>query len=247
MNVNIFVIKPTGTLSERLLVMVSAVVFCSHMKLKVQMIWDHEIPYHILFLNNIEIVSIESFNGLDYIYNPNIDQHLLYDKIISNQHCKMNMIIETNKEFKACTMTEREYVLDRQNYYLHILKENLNGMVLGQLNLFDFPPEPFCCIFGNFETKMNQFVIDDSLFDIRNKELIEYVKSLAYSKATLIVSTENELNSEVVNASKISSTTIVMTESVPDLLPDYLLKNVSYNFLDFKSVINPDIKKISLL
>jgi hypothetical protein len=99
----------------------------------------------------------------------------------------------------------------------------------------------------NFETKMNQFMIDDSLFDIRNKELIEYVKSLAYSKATLIVSTENELNSEVVNASKISSTTIVMTESVPDLLPDYLLKNVSYNFLDFKSVINPDIKKISLL
>jgi len=245
MEISTLVIYPKGSLANRILIMVSAKILSIFKNVTLKMIWDHEIPYDTLFLGNVELVSIMYFNGKKYLYNPGIDQSLLYNDITNNKDSDMYLIVETDKELCHKDMDEKRFASMRKNIYNSLLKDHLSGNILGQLNLVDFPKEHFCCIDGEFETKMKKLEIDPSIFDIRVEDVKSFVRTLIYSKASVLINATSKINEEFVNASKISMVSVVHTEN--DLEYNCNKKNYCYNLYNFGLVINPDINKISLL
>ena len=245
MEISTLVIYPKGTVANRISIMVSAKIFSIFKNVKLKMIWDHEIPYDTLFLGNVELVNIMYFNGKKYLYNPGMDQSLLYNDITSNENSDMHLIIETDKEMCHKDMDDKMFASLRKNVYNTLLKDHLSGNVLGQLNLVDFPKDHFCCIDGEFKTNMKKLQIDESIFDIRIEEVKSYIRTLIYSKASVLINTTSEMNEEFVNASKISMVSVVHTNEY--LKYDSNIKNCCYNLYNFGLVINPDINKISLL
>ena len=244
MDISTLVIYPKGTITNRISIMVSAKIFSIFKNVKLKMIWDHEIPYDTLFLGNVELVNIMYFNGKKYLYNPCIDQSLLYNDIESNENSDMYLIIESDVEICHKDMDDKMFASLRKNIYNTLLKDHLSGNVLGQLNLVDFPKDHFCCIDGEFKTNMKRLEIDESIFDIRIEDVKSYVRTLIYSKASVLINTTSEINDEFVNASKISMVSVVHTN---DLEYNSNIKNSCNNLYNFGLVINPDINKISLL
>ena len=98
MEISTLVIYPKGTITNRILVMVSAKIFSIFKNVKLKMIWDHDIPYDTLFLGNVDLVNITYFSKKNYLYNPGIDQSLLYNEVENNEKSDMYLIIETDKE-----------------------------------------------------------------------------------------------------------------------------------------------------
>lgn len=244
MDISTLVIYPKGTITNRISIMVSAKIFSIFKNVKLKMIWDHEIPYDTLFLGNVELVNIMYFNGKKYMYNPGIDQSLLYNDVVNNEQLDMYLIIETDQEIRHKDMDDKIFASLRKNIYNTLLKDHLSGNVLGQLNLVDFPKDHFCCIDGTFNTNMKKLEIDESIFDIRIEDVKSYVRTLIYSKASVLINTTSKINDEFVNASKISMVSVVHTN---DLEYNSNIKNCCNNLYNFGLVINPDINKISLL
>ena len=246
MEITTLVIYPKGTIANRISIMVSAKIYSIFKKVKLKMMWDHEIPYDTLFLGNVELVNNMYFNGKKYLYNPGIDQRLLYNDVTSNEQSDMYLIIETDEEIRHIDMDDKMFVSLRKNIYKTLLKDHLSGNVLGQLNLVDFPKDHFCCIDGNFDTKMTKLEIDPSIFDIRIEEVKSYVRILIYSKASVLINTTNTINEEFVTASKISMEPVVHTDK--DLeYNNSNIKNYCNDLYNLGLVINPDMNKISLL
>jgi hypothetical protein len=238
------VIFPKGSLTNRISVMVSAIVLSNHLNTKIKMLWDHSLPYDYFYMDNIELVEISYFSGKKYIYNPNISQSELYNNIKHTVGSNTYLIIETDEELVHKDMLQAVYLIKKKEYYLKLLNENMGGMLLGQLNLIDFPHELFCCVSGGFETKLPQFVLDEKILDINTEEVKEYVRILCFSKAIVLINTQSTINKEMLEASKISLVPVVHTEYIEY---DDSVKNYAIEFLDYKLVINPDVKKISLL
>lgn len=245
MDISTLVIYPKGTIANRILTMVSAKILSIYKNVTLKMIWDHEIPYDTLFVGNIELVNNMYFTNKKYVYNPNIDQSLLYNNIIINDQSDMYLIIETDNEILHKDMDPKWFVSLRKNIYNTLLKDHLSGNILGQLNLVDFPKDYFCCIDGNFNTNMKKLEIDPSIFDIRIEEVKSYVRILIYSKASVLINTTSKINEEFVNASKISMVSVLHTDK--DLEYKSNINNYCKNLYNFGLVINPDINKISLL
>lgn len=245
MEITTLVIYPKGNLTNRIMVMVSAVILARFQNIKVKMIWDYDIPYDNFFLGNIEVVPLTYFNQKKYIYNPNIDQRLLYNELIPDANADMYMIIESEEELVHNTMSTGMYALLRKKLLLSLLKENMSGNILGQINLVDFPKEMFCCVDGApFDTNIKQFNIDMSIFDIRKPEVQSYIRTLIYSKALVLINTTDVLNEEFLQATKISTVPIVHTKP---LKYESFVKNYCTDLCNYGLVINPDINKISLL
>ena len=245
MEITTLVIYPKGTIANRILIMVSAKIFSIFKNVKLKMMWDHEIPYDTLFLGNVELVNNMYFTNKKYLYNPGIDQSLLYNDIVSDEQSDMYLIIETDQEIRHKDMDDKMFASLRKNIYNTLLKDHLSGNVLGQLNLVDFPKDHFCCIDGSFNTNMKKLEIDQSIFDIRIEEVKSYVRTLIYSKASVLINATNAINEEFVNASKISMVSVVHTDK--NLEYNSNIKNCCNNLYNFGLVINPDINKISLL
>lgn len=245
--VNTLIIYPKGNLCDRILVMISGILLAHELDIRIKMIWDHEVTYNNLFLNNIELISIDDLNNKKYIYNPNIDQSIIYNNLHKNTTSDMHVIIQTNKEFKHKNMSLHQYLLKRRSYYLHILKESMSGVLLGQINLIDFPSKPFIHICGTtYETSLNKLEINEKVFDVKNNDLLDYIKGLIASKADLIIHTKKDLNDDkyIIHASKVSMNPLICLNT-----PNYYdtFKNYSKDYLGFPMVINPDINKIALL
>ncbi|QOI90297.1 hypothetical protein QKU58_gp034 [Pyramimonas orientalis virus] len=245
MEIQTIVIWPKGSITNRISIMVSAVVMAQHLNMGIKLIWDHDVLYENLFMGNIEIVDIQYFGGKKYVFNPDVDQSALCNNVAFKEGCDTYLIVNTDKEIKLEGMSQALYIVKRREYYLNILKEYMSGMLLGQINLVEFPRGPFCCVDGKFPSEIQQFTINPGVFDINNEEVKEYVNVLIYSKAALLVSTENVVNKEFVCASRISTVPVVHTRDVE--YEDDLTNNFTKSFLDYRLVINPDIKKISLL
>lgn len=246
-NVNTLIIYPKGNLCDRILVMISGILLASELDVNIKMIWDHDVTYDNLFLNNIELISINDLNKKKYIYNPNIDQSIMYNNLKKNISSDMHVIIQSNREFKHKNVSQHVYLLKRRMYYLKILKDNISGVLLGQINLIDFPSEPFIHKCGAFETKLNNLQIDEHIFDVKNSDLLEYIKGLATSKAHLIIHTKSNFDEDdkyIIHASKLSMNPVVCinTSNYYDTF-----KNYSKDYLGFSMVINPDINKMALL
>jgi hypothetical protein len=210
------------------------------------MIWDHAVPYDYIFMDNIELVDINFFAGKKYIYNPTIEQSELYNDVQLNYGCETYLIIESCDELIHKDMKQGTFIMKRKELYLKMLRENMGGMLLGQINLIDFPKYPFCCVVGDkcLQTNIPQFKLDENIFDIKTDEVKEYVRILVYSKACILVNTNDKLNTELVDSSKISLIPVVHTQVVAY---ENDIKNYVTSFLDYNLVINPDVKKISLL
>ena len=125
MDISTLVIYPKGTITNRIAIMVSAKIFSIFKNVKLKMIWDHEIPYDTLFLGNVELVNIMYFNGKKYMYNPGIDQSLLYNNVESDENSDMYLIIESEKEIYHKNMNEKMFASLRKNIYNTLLKDHL--------------------------------------------------------------------------------------------------------------------------
>ena len=245
MDIETIVIFPKGSLTNRVSIMVSAMVLSNHLNTQIKMIWDHTVPYDYLFVDNIDIIEIPYFSGKNYIYNPNVKQSTLYKDVKYTPGSNKYLIIETDEELIHDDMSHGLFLMKKRECYLKILKENMGGMLLGQINLIDFPPtELFCCVDGKYKTQLPQFTLDESVLDIKTEEVKEYVRILCYSKALILVNTTEIVNKEMIEASKIALVPVVHTEEVQY---EDIIKNYATEFLNYNLVINPDVKKISLL
>ena len=239
------VIYPKGSLTERILVVVAAKVYAKFLKMDIKMVWDHTIPYREFFLGDIDIIDIAYLYGKNYVYNPNIDQSVYYNNHNLYNTDDMHMIIESKNEFKHMNMELLEYVKCRKIEYLNMLRNNISGSLLGKLNLIDVPKSPFVCVDGEYNTRIAKMMLDDSVFDECGKEMMDYMKTLLYSKADVLIMTNDEPDMNMVNATKISMIPLIST--CYDRYHDTLIKNYVKNYLGFSLVINPDINKIALL
>lgn len=244
------VIFPKGTLYERISTMLSVKVISEYMNINIQMIWDHDIPYHVLFLDNIGLVKFEYFTNKNYIYNPNMNQKNLLDTIEPDINSDIHWIIESNKELIHKDMSLAEYELRKQYLYSSLLKNNINGMISGQLNLFDIPKSPYCFL-DNIETKIKSKLkqlpmLNDGEFpDAKNKELQEYLHILIYSKATCLVCTGKFIPEIFIKASKISLNPIIClnNEVENNSMTEY---NSCVNYMGYPLIINPVLQILGL-
>ena len=192
------VIYPKGSLYERIDSMLSIKIISDFLNVNVQMIWDHDVPYHVLFLDNIGLVKFELYESL--------------------------------------------------------LKNNINGMILGQLNLFDIPIKPFYFIdnFTNIPSDNKLIALPmmstTEFTDAKNVELQEYLQMLIYSKATCLVCTEKKIPDIFIKACQISLIPIIClnNECNDNFNNETLLKSSCKNYMGYPLIINPDLEKISL-
>lgn len=248
------VIYPKGSLYERIDSMLSIKIISDFLNVNVQMIWDHDVPYHVLFLDNIGLVKFEYFTNKNYIYNPNYKQSDLLSTIIPDRYSDMHWIIDTNEELIHKDMSLAEYKITKKKLYESLLKNNINGMILGQLNLFDIPIKPFYFIdnFTNIPSDNKLIALPmmstTEFPDAKNVELQEYLQMLIYSKATCLVCTEKKIPDIFIKACQISLIPIIClnNECNDNFNNETLLKSSCKNYMGYPLIINPDLEKISL-
>lgn len=239
------VIYPKGSLTNRILVMVSAMVYANHYHYSIKMIWDHKVDYNNLFLGNIDLVPITYFQNKDYLYNPHINQKELLEKLKCESRPNMFYIIDTANEIVPEDMNNALYLIERTKTYRKLLRENMSGSLLGQISLVDFPETPFCCVRGQFDTKMKRLEIDNEIFDITNKEVLEYVRTLIYCKASVLICSDDTNDVDMNSAADVTLTTVIYVKDVE--YRSGLIENYAKGYMGYGLTINPDINKISLL
>ena len=247
------VIYPKGTLYDRISTMLSVKILSDVMNINIQMIWDHDVPYHVLFLDNIGLVKFEYFQNKNYIYNPNLNQSELLNTVIPDRYSDMHWIIDTNTELIHKDMSLAEYKIQKKNIYESLLKNNINGMILGQLNLFDIPNKPFYFvdnITNNVNSKLKGLpMLKSTEFpDAKNKELQEYLQILIYSKAICLICTEKQVPDIFIKACQISSIPIICLneDCTINSKDENVLKSICKNFMGYPLIMNPNLERIAL-
>ena len=248
------VIYPKGTLYERISSMLSIKIISDYLNTNIQMIWDHDVPYHVLFLDNIGLVKFEYFTNKNYIYNPNFNQNDLLNTIIPDRYSDMHWIIDTNEELIHKDMSLAEYEIKKIKLYEGLLKNNINGMILGQLNLFDIPSKPFYFIDNLTNTPQNSklqalpMMSSTEFPDAKNVELQEYLQILIYSKATCLVCTQKQIPDIFIKACQISFIPIIClnNECQKNFKNDILLKSSCENYMGYPLIVNPNLERIAL-
>lgn len=254
--VGTLVIYPKGTLHQRIIVMISACIFAKAKGIHVAMIWDHSVAYHSLFLGNITLLDISFFANKHYIYNPNVDQVELVQSIVPNPMSEMFMIVESDKEIISKEQNVAEYMLQRKKVYGELLKNHLSGMVLGQLNMYDYPVNkerlPVCFTTDTKLKDVTQKLIKlpmlkkDQFPDVKKEETVKYFSALIYSKADcLICENEETIPEEFLYATDISLVPIVSKKATCDRTNN--MNGVAKNFLKYDTVINPCIHTLQFI
>ena len=62
MKAETLLIYPKGTVSERVLVVVSAKILAAYVGMKIAVLWDHEIDYSNLVLDGVDLLSLDQLN-----------------------------------------------------------------------------------------------------------------------------------------------------------------------------------------
>lgn len=246
------VIYPKGTLTERISVITSGKVLAEFLNTKLQVIWDHSVPYHALFLDNVALVNLAYFKDKNYLYNPSLNQNDLINNVTGDVYSDMHLILESNSDLIHKDMRLGEYLILKKNMYLHLLSNNLNGMVTGQLNLFDIPTsDTYCFIEDMMYSSKNKkltslpMLSENQFPDAKNIELKRYLEILIYSKANLLICTSATIPDVFIEASKLTMIPIICTNK--NVKQPYSIKNISaVNYLDFPLVVYPNIESIKL-
>ena len=239
------IIIPQGNLSNMILVMLSAMVFCQHNKTNIFMIWKHKIPFDNLFLNCIQLVNESFLQGKKYIYNPSIDQSVMYNNTLLCDNDEF-LVIETGKMIKENTMSDIIILKNIHILYKELLRENISGILLGQINLIDFPNEDFV-----YDLNSKNNVLKFEMFDTNNQDFIDYIKILSISKASIVKCDPKhiEMNlSDIYHMSIVNLNVIVCKSEIDtENFVKNILTNYAQNFLGYQLVINPNIQKMMLL
>jgi hypothetical protein len=250
--VGTIVIYPKGTLTERISMTISGRILAEFLNAKLQIIWDHSVPYHAISLDNTPIVSFTYFQDKNYLYNPNMNQNDLVNNITGDVYSDMHLILETNSDLIHKDMRLAEYLTLKKKAYMHLLSNNLNGMISGQLNLFDLPASnKFCFIEDMVFSSKNKMLkslpmlFDNQFPDAKNIELKRYLETLIYSKANLLICTSTTIPDVFIEASKMTMIPIICTNK--NVKQSYSIKNISaVNFMEFPLVVYPNIESIKL-
>lgn len=243
MDTNCLIIYPKGDLCERIFVLISALIFVDFKKINLKVIWDHRVPYNYLFLNVLDFIEIKDLYKKNYIYNPNVDQAVLYNKIQKNENSDVFIIVSTDKEFHHVNMSMHEYISKRHTYFQEIFRKNISGHLLGQLNLIDFPSKTDIYAFNTQDVELTipSINLDKEVFDNPSKEYLNFLMMMLYTKFELIVVSEETLEKSIIDASKLSLKPVVSLDST-----SYFDKfnNYAKGLFGYGLVINPDSFKI---
>lgn len=267
MQVQTLVVYPRGSIAQRVLIIVSAKVFAKRVGVALCVMWDHEVAYSDLFLDNTHFITQEMLQDKKYVYYPHVDQALLYNAIEPTPN-ETYLIVQTTDELIHASMTKIRYIHERRRVYAHMLKYEMSGMLLGQLNLYDSPADAHC--FVDDESGLNEIgalrrddihqgikllpMINKSLFYVRSHELFEYLSSIVYSRSQLLICTHKTVPQVLYNASQITLIPLLCTNAAAVLAPfddpnrkraplDAVCKDV----FDIPIIVNPDLNKISSL
>jgi hypothetical protein len=238
--VNTIVIIPKGTLSNMINVMLSYIIYTKHKKIPIKMIWENEINYDNLFLNEIECIQKTKVLTKEYFYNPDSDQKLLCKNIEYCENSNLWIVVETDQMIEVDEWTKYKNEHEIKQMYSELLT-NMAGFLIGNINLVDFPKPPFCVLDddGKMDISCNLLNIDRNIFELGgNTELEDYIIMLAYSKADILISTHNNNNTLFNEVSKMCYTMIIYTK--------YELDN-SFTLDGYTSILNPNYVKLSLL
>ena len=262
MQIQTLVVCPRGTVTQRVTVVVSAKVFATHVGLSLNVIWDHEVAYSNLFLDDLELIQEGALIGKHYIYNPNVDQEKLYNAVVGEKNGHY-LVVQTAEELVHKSMDRNQYVWERRRVYARMLSQEISGMLLGQVNLFDAPvdAEGYCFAdedTGNASVLRNLKVrvlpmVDKSAFYVRSQEMFEYVAAVVHSRAALLISRRERVPRVLYEASRISLVPLACTRATATLegssrpLSSGCGEALSTDVMDIPLVINPDLNKISSL
>lgn len=239
------IIIPKGNLSNMVLVMLSAIVFSKDRNINISMIWKHKIPFDNLFLNCIQLVDESFLQGKKYLYNPSINQSLLYNNSLVYDNEEI-IVIETHEMIKANTMSDGKILKNIQKVYKELLREHISGILLGQINMIDFPKNDFIYDFDN----KNNVLKFDNMFDTNNQDFIDYIQLLSISKASIVKCNPKHIQlnlSDIYHISIINFNMIVCEKEIDVIVKDKIFSNYTENFLGHCLVINPNIQKMMLL
>ena len=243
MDTNCLIIYPKGDLCERIFVLISALIFVDHKKINLKVIWDHRVPYNYLFLNVLDFIEIKELYKKNYIYNPNVDQAVLYNKIQKNENSDVFIIVSTDKEFNHVDMSIHEYISKRHTYFQEIFRKNISGHLLGQLNLIDFPTKTDIYAFNTQDVELTipTINLDKEVFDNPSQEYLDFLMMMLYTKFELIVVSDETLEKSIIDATKLSLKPVVSIDSI-----SYYDKynNYTKGLFGYGLIINPDSVKI---
>lgn len=243
MDTNCLIIYPKGDLCKRIFVLISALIFVDHMKINLKVIWDHRVPYNYLFLNVLDFIEIKDLYKKNYIYNPNVDQAVLYNKIQKNKNSDVFIIVSTDQEFNHVDMSMHEYISKRHTYFQEIFRKNISGHLLGQLNLIDFPTKTDIYAFNtqDIELTIPTINLDKEVFDNPSQEYLDFLMMMLYTKFELIVVSDETLEKSIIDATKLSLKPVVSIDST-----SYYDKynNYTKGLFGYGLIINPDSVKI---
>lgn len=237
------IIMPRGSVYEMIEIMISAQIYASYHQMKIKMIWDHKVKYPNLFVGNIECVETSYLQGKQYIYNPSIDQGIIYNNIKVDQNVYFIIIIDTNKIIRLESMSDVEYMKRSYILYDNLLKEYISGSLLGRLNMISFPQGIFCVNKTDDNVNVSTLELDLSDLDVQNDEMIEYITILAYSKAEILITDNVKEDEELERVAKVRGSMIIYKNYKSEKIRD----NESIGLFGYPTVVNPNTNNILLL
>jgi hypothetical protein len=228
---NSLVIIPNGSIADMMNVIVSARVLCEYHKIHLLVIWEHDdYTYQDFFYDPLRIVHKNFLSGKNYVYNPEIDPSTLLKHVQFTQDSETYLVLETRQEIVDTSIPFRQYITQRHIIYTTLIREDVSGVVVGQMGLYDIPdhfvPE-FCDEIQQKDS--NTTKMHDVSFGIENNEYTDYLKLLVCSKAKVLVCSGQVTDRLAVYVSNIFMIPLLCleTESFRDI-PTVTAKSSSY-------------------
>lgn len=246
-------IIPRGTLVKRMNVLVGAKIAATELRCPLSVVWDHAIAYSDLFMDDIQLVSMDDVSKGEYIYNPHMDPNYMVNHARFHESGP-TLVIETSEAIRLFSSSYMRYALKKKAVYHELLKEHVNGWFLGQINLIDVPPRPVVCVLGNrldrrCSPSLNMLSLDCDDLEDAHPELLEYIRAIAASKSDLIICTEASKVDVALEASAISMCPLVLEDSANHsecaTFYESALMRKPYGIGEC-SLIHPDVVRFSL-
>jgi hypothetical protein len=200
------VIIPKGSIIEMLNVLVSAKVLCEVHNIKLFVIWEHdEFAYNDLFLDALRFIKKDFLFGKEYVYNPSLEPSIFLQHIEFNANEERYLVLETRFEIIDRRVPFRHYIIRRHKLYNKMIQNDLSGVVVGQMGLYDIPLN-FIPEFGSLDSKKKQNTtkVEHISFEHTNSnEYTDFLRLLVCSKAKLLISSGVETHKVAVYASNI--------------------------------------------
>jgi hypothetical protein len=251
---NKLVIKPKGSIHNRIKVMISARIFAKSRGLDLFMIWDHPNEFDSFFMDYITVITTDFLKGKKYYYNPNKTTEFILDNVSQFSMGKF-VVLETQDEFycnekcsnKTGILSLMEYRVLRMETYRDLIKNHLSGNVLGKINMVDMSAN--CVVFGekSHQTSfgLSKYFNNKYFNDYEKYESDEewtYLLTIALSRAECILYLKDNVN---LDEYLVSVLEIVPISIYCSYEQECDLAIVSTNWVGmYPTVLNPDVNQM---